>query len=313
MKKKYLKLTQFYQKFKKGVLNFPKRSFFWYPLILSFFSASIFYYFFNYIPREQEYEKVKPQVEYLTDKILWDGMFIVTEMTHQNISQDEYHYGNISIEEFENALTEIYFDTKLKYEVINSNGKLYSIGDFVSDYLSNIKKNVDILLRYIIYLDPEEINIINELLRNKLFESWDISRFRMVMNIGKKSFKIEREDLSKFKLNLFNLYQTLQKLDKYAHKNVYTKLKSLRIKAANAYFLKKYNLSSKYNFEILKLKNNDKEAMFYYGASLLAENRITIGKEVLTNFLQLYPEQIEFFKSNIGNEFVKKEILNKIE
>ena len=63
---------------------------------------------------------------------------------------------------------------------------------------------------------------------------------------------------------------------------------------------------------MLKLKKNDKDAMFYYGASLLAEKRISIGKEVLASFLQLYPEQIEFFKSNIDNELIKKEILNGV-
>ena len=317
MKNKYLRLIQFYQKLKNrklitSIINFPKKSFFWYPLILSLLSATIFYYFFSIIPRQQEYKKIKPQVEYLTDKILWDGMFIVTEMTHENITQNKYHFGNITVKEFGNALKGNYFDTKLRYVTVNSNGKWYNIGDFVADYLSNIKKNANILFRYIIYLDPEEINIINELLRNDLFELWDNSRVPEVMNIDGKIYKTERKDLSGFKLKVYNFYQTLQKLDKYAHENIYTKLKSLRIKATNAYFAKKYNLSIEYNLEILKSKKNDKDAMFYYGASLLAENRIPKGIDVLTKLLQLYPEQIEFVKSNIDNEFAKNEILKRI-
>ena len=219
MKNKYLRLIQFYQKLKNrklitSIINFPKKSFFWYPLILSLLSATIFYYFFSIIPRQQEYKKIKPQVEYLTDKILWDGMFIVTEMTHENITQNKYHFGNITVKEFGNALKGNYFDTKLRYVTVNSNGKWYNIGDFVADYLSNIKKNANILFRYIIYLDPEEINIINELLRNDLFELWDNSRVPEVMNIDGKIYKTERKDLSGFKLKVYNFGSTTILVDR---------------------------------------------------------------------------------------------------
>jgi len=79
MKIIFSKISEFFKKlrnskFIKWALNFPRTSIFWYPLILSIFSALIFYYFFNVLPRHQEMEKVKPQIEYLTDKILWDGM-----------------------------------------------------------------------------------------------------------------------------------------------------------------------------------------------------------------------------------------------
>ncbi|WP_346859453.1 hypothetical protein [uncultured Draconibacterium sp.] len=317
MKNIFLGFSHICQKFKTKksitwLLNFPKKSSFWYPLILSLLSATIFYYFFSVIPRQHEYEKIKPQVEYLTDKILWDGMFIVTEMTHENITQDKYHYGDITITEFENALKGNHFDTKLRYVTVNHSGEWYNIGDFVADYLSNIKTNADVLFRYIIYLDPEEINIINELLRNDLFEVWNNARFPDTMRIDGKIYTAERKDLSAFKQHVYNFYQTLQKLDKYAHENIYAKLKSLRIKANNAYFAKRFNLSIEYNLQILKLQKNDKDALFYYGASLLAENQIPKGIEVLTKFLQLYPEQIQFLKSNIDNEFAINEILKKI-
>ncbi|GEM_PF-3277892 len=316
MKIIFSKIFVFYKilrnsKLLQWIANFPRTSIFWYPLILSIFSGLIFYYFFSVLPRHQELKKVKPQIEYLTDKILSDGMFIVTEMTYQNLTQNKYNEGVLTIREIENALQGIYFDTKLRYICVNQKGEWYNIGDFVSDYLSNIERNSEVLFRYIIYLDPEEINIINELLRNDLFETWHNSRFPEIMNIDGQIFKAERKDLSGFKFSLFEFYQALQKLDKYAHEEIYTRNKSLQINAANAYFSNNFKLAIQYNLEILKINKKDKDAMFYYGASLIGDYQIFNGIKVLKKFLELYPDQKESVKSNIKNEYAKKMIFKE--
>jgi len=316
MKIIFSKISAFYKKLRnskliKWIANFPRTSIFWYPLILSIFSALIFFYFFSVLPRHQESKKVKPQIEYLTDKILWDGMFIVTEITHQNLTQNKYNEGVLTVKEIETALKGNFFDTKLRYVCVNQKGEWYNIGDFVSDYLSNIERNSEILFRYIIYLDPEEINIINELLRNDLFETWQNSRFPEIMNIDGQIFKAERKDLSGFKFSVFELYQTLQKLDKYAHEKIYTRHKSLQIKATNAYFANKFKLAIQYNLKILKINKKDQDAMFYYGASLIGDYQIFKGIEVLKKFLKLYPDQKESVKSNIKNEYAKKMIFKE--
>lgn len=295
--------------FIKWFTNFTKQSTFWFPLVLSTLSALIFYYFINYIPRQRDINKIKPQIEFITDKILWDGMFIVTEMTHQNISQNKYYDGSLTLIELENALRENFFDTKMKYDCYNlKSNELYNIGGFVSDYLSNINKNIGVLLRYIIYLDPEFLNIINELQRNILFESWDNSRAIGKINFYGGLLKPVRNDISEFKICVFEFYKTLQKLEKYVDENYYSKLKSLQIKASRAYFSKKYKLAIEFNLKILEFNKYDKDAMFYLGASFINDYQISRGIKILKEGLGLYPDLEQFIKSNIENEYAKKKI-----
>jgi hypothetical protein len=300
-------LIWFKNSFKKSILILL------YSLFLSLLSASIFYYFISFLPRQRDQDKIKPQIEFLADKILWDGSFIVTEMTHRNISQNKYYDETLTMSELEHALKGNYFDTNLYQACFNKNGEQYKIGGFVSEYLSNINSNIGILLRYIIFLDPELLNIINELQRNILFESWDTSFSFKGINFDGKTYKPVRTDLSRYKIALFEFYNTLQKLDKYVDKNCYSKLKSLRAKADRAFFFrKKYKLAIIYNQKILKIIKNDKVAMFYLGASLINDYQFDQGIEILKNFLKLYPDQEQFIKSNIRSEYAKRKIFENL-
>lgn len=295
-----------------GFRRVLKKSIFLYPLTLSLLSASIFYYFFSFLPQQIKLNKIKPQIEFISDKILWDGMFIVTEMTHHNISQNKYYEGTLTISELENALKGNFFDTNLYYSTTNKNGEQYQIGDFVSEYLSNINNNIEVLLRYIIYLDPEQLNIINELQRNVLFGLWDNARDNKEVTIDEIIYIPVRVDLSRYKIALLEFYNTLQKLEKYVDENCYSKLKSLQTKASRAYFSKKYKLAIKYDLKILGISKNDKDAMFYLGASLINDYQIAKGIEILKSNLKLYPDQEEFIKSNIANEYAKKMIFENL-
>jgi tetratricopeptide (TPR) repeat protein len=289
--------------------KYIKESIFIYPLLLSLISALIFYYFFNVLPRRTDFEKIKPQIEFHLDKILSDGMFIVTEMTHQNISQKKYYSGSLTLKELELALKGNYFDTKLKYVTTNKDGNWYCIGEFVSDYISEIQINIDIMLRYIIFLNPELIKIINELQRNGLFETWDRHYPVQDLNIDERIYKIKKEDLSKFKNNLFKLYKTLQKLEQFVEENFYNKLNSLKIKASKAFFyLEDYKQAIKYNRKILKIDKNNSDALFYLGASYIKDAQLEKGIKVLKNALTIHPDLELVIKSNIDNKLAIKKI-----
>jgi len=295
-------------KWLSSIQVFLKKSIFWYPLILSLLSASIYYYFFTVIPQQKALNKIKPQIEYLSDNILRDGMFIVTEMTHRNISQNQYYDGVLTVNEIEKALEGNFFDTSLSYACIKKNGEQYNIGEFVTEHLSFISSNIDLLLRYIIYLDPEQIKLINELQRNLLFRVWNNAYSDVGIKLDGKIYKPVRRDLSLYKIAVFEFYTTLQKLELYVDQNCYSKLKSLQTKAERAYFSQKYKLAIKYNQKILDINKNNKEAQFYLGASLINDQQIIKGVEILKNTLKLYPDQEQFIKSNIANDYAKRKI-----
>ena len=271
----------------------------------------IFYFTFSILPRQRDLKKIKPQIEFISDKILWDGMFIVTEMTHQNISQSKYYEGTLTIDELSNALKDCFYDTKLKNSTKNSKGEQYDIGDFVSDYLSNINNNVEQLLRYIIFLDPEFISIINELQRNKLFEAWDnVNQWRKITINGKKY--LAHTDLSKNSKWLFEFYKTMQKLEIYLSSNYYSKIKSYRNKATRAYFdFDDYLQAIEYNKKILKINKSDKYALFYLGASYIKILQIDKGVEYLKKALEIYPDFKPFIKSNIKNKNAVKQVFQE--
>ncbi len=232
-------------------------------------------------------------------------MFIITEMTNQNISQKKYYSGTLTAAELNSALQSCYYDTKLHY-TYNKEHELYDIGDFVFDYLTRTDKNIEQLLRYIIYLDPEFISIINELHRNNLFGSW------AYVNQLRKDNIIIRTNLSENSSSLFEFYKTLEQLENYMSSNYYSKLKNYRNKATIAYFFTQdYQQSIKYNKKILRINGLDKDALFYLGASYIATFQIDIGVKYLQKLLKFYPNQEQFIKSNIKNEEAIKMIFHK--
>jgi tetratricopeptide (TPR) repeat protein len=181
----------------------------------------------------------------------------------------------------------------------------------VSDYLSNINNNVEQLLRYIIFLDPEFISIINELQRNKLFEAWDnVNQWRKITINGKKY--LAHTDLSKNSKWLFEFYKTMQKLEIYLSSNYYSKIKSYRNKATRAYFdFDDYLQAIEYNKKILKINKSDKYALFYLGASYIKILQIDKGVEYLKKALEIYPDFKPFIKSNIKNKNAVKQVFQE--
>lgn len=287
-----------------------EKSVFIYPLLLSLVSALIFYYFFTVLPRKNDLKRIEPQIEFHVDKILLDGMFIVTEMTYENISQSKYYNWDITIDELNIALKDCYYDTELKYNVWNEKGGLYDIGDFVSDYLLSINNNIEQLLRYVIYLDPELISIINEIQRNNLFEIWrNSNEWRKKTMNGEPVFV--RTNLSNNSKNLLELYKLMHKLENYMSLHYYDKLKNYRIKATRAYFfLNDYLQAIKYNKKILKINKLDKEALFYLGASYIEISQIEKGVEYLKKRMKYYPDSKPFILSNIKNKVAVEKVFH---
>ena len=283
-----------------------------YPLLLSLISAIIFFYFFTILPEQRDFDKIKPQIEIITDRIISNGMFLVTIMTHENVSQKKYYCGSLSSQEVKEALKGVFYETGLKYSVVNMNkGECYIIGDYVNDQLVEINKDIELLLRYIIFIDPELVSIVSELQINDLKDQFKHENSSKIIECGELSFSLEKTDLSRYSNSLFKYYLTLMKLEEYLDRNFYSELKSLRMKAERAYFYTEdYELAIKYFSKILKIKEEDRTAIFYLGASYIKDNQIDRGVDHLKQALLLYPDLDGTIRSNIANEEAVEKIFN---
>jgi len=285
-----------------------KNSIFVYPLLLSIISALIFYIFFTVTPRQHDKKRIKPQIEFLTDGILMDGLFIVTEMTHKNISQTKYYERTLTVEELSNALKGCFYDSNLKYSNMNKDGEETDIGDFITYHISDINNNIEKLYRYIIFIDPELVSILDELQRNIVFRTWE--RVNYMRKITKNNKKLlAKRDLSSKSKEIFEFYKTIEKLETYMSLNYYSKLKNYRIKARRAYFrFHDYPQSIKYNKKILRINKSDKDALFYLGASYIENSQVDKGVEYLKKVLKIDPNFKTFIESNIKDKNALKKV-----
>lgn len=237
-----------------------------------------------------------------------DGLFIVTEMTHKNISHTKYYERTLTIEELSNALKDCFYDSNLKYSHMNKDGEETDIGDFITYHISDINNNIEKLYRYIIFLDPELISILDELQRNIIFRTWErVNYMRKITKDNKKL--LAKRDLSSISKEIFEFYKTIEKLEAYMSLNYYSKLKNYRIKATRAYsFFHDYPQSIKYNKKILRINKSDKDALFYLGASYIENSQIDKGVECLKKALKIDSNFKTFIESNIKDKNALKKV-----
>lgn len=284
------------------IKDYLKDSIFIYPftlsIITSLIAASIFYYFFNFLPRLKQKKSIEIHAIYLIEKIIINILHLIQTCTKKQLDQRKLKYRTLELEDINEALKSKNYDDTISR--INKFGSLYTIGEASIEHLNNINKNCDALLRYIIHLELSIIEILNEVQRNTINE-----RF-LNHNHLKKFLELNPEnapntDLTIYDESLYEYYQIILKLKDWLYINYPKNIKVILLKYNE---IEKTSNSFELELNLSKKLSKSKEHLKFYS---IARLKALIG-------LKKIRKARHFKKKIIKNgiltpEEVKKEVL----
>lgn len=278
-----------------------KESTFIYPVLLSLFSAYIFYLVFHVFPKRKEKKHIEDQLVYQTQRILHHILFIIYSAANQKIDQQKIQSKYLSNEEISNALTDVFMDDYLKGLHSNSKGERLKVGEAVANHIDLLKKEAEILFRYVYHLDTELIKSVNVALRNVFNESWSNSYQSPPFNTGSVIFTPVREDITKYASLLQEYSKIYREIEDYLFKS-FPKHKSVLRRRFFYFFygLNDYKKSLRTAKKLFNHSEYKKEASILIIKSNLKMNDSIVATEIaiklLKNKLLIYEQLEESFK-----------------
>lgn len=177
------------------------------PIILSFIAAIIFWFFFNYYPRQRKYKKLRPKVEFDIYQMHWGLSFyffyIFKISPWRDVAQQhKIVAGCLTKEEIELWLQDKCLNDTFKYD--EKKEKLISIGsDLESIALKYSKRQKDVL-SFVDYLSAEEILLLQKI-EYKLY-TYDYHG-QAGSKIGEGMLYPVNPNLAYMSENIYELYQ----------------------------------------------------------------------------------------------------------
>lgn len=182
-------------------------------LCVAYIASLFFYYFTAFLPRENDRKIVSSDINLILRKIKSNLLYIIHASLTDNIKQVEISQKTLTEEKIKEALKNNFLEDEIPEVSYFVDGKRVSRGETLIDLMTETNKDIDHLLRYIIFLDPNTITIINEILNNSFnkngINSHALERLTLYSNYD---IPLPKRDLSCFSKDVFSYYSTYLKL-----------------------------------------------------------------------------------------------------
>jgi len=298
------------------------------PIFLSFVAATIFWFFFNYFPRQRKYKKIRPKVEFDLYQMQFELGFYFFKLFKINLRRSVEHQHEIVAGCLTKKEIELWLQNKClndTYKFDENKDKLISIGNDLEYIALKYSERLNKVLNFIDYLTIEEILLLQKI-EYKLF-THDYKG-----NVAEKMFYPVRPNLAYMTENIYELYQLYLALreivldykliDKNINKYILPNFKLE--KAADFYYRREYkkcirrikkNKKSDDNWLLLKclLKLGKKEKGYKILRKLLYSTKLELVslRDYLNPFI-LEDEQVINICKEIRNEAELKYCLKTI-
>lgn len=233
-------------------------------IISSLVVAIFFYAFFELRPRIRDRRNIKLHVESLLSQILGDCKYIILDLTNQSFD-DTYWNKTHSSDEIMEFLKDVKIEDKLNSTKHFREEDQRTIGESVNLRIGSINDSIDVLLRYIFYLDSRLIQILGKIQQNSIISYWSfLMQPPKPVKVNDKLYIPREKGLAFYHKEIEQFYQITKELNSYYSS-----------KHHNSIFLIKRQLHYQFYYKQDYIKSSN------YASKLLSSDEFSDDRDVL--------------------------------
>ncbi len=269
------------------IRNWIDESVFFYPLLLSLFSAIIFYFFFSVLPQKRQRKNIKDHVIYLIERILFHIMFIIQDSVNKNIDQFTIRSKDLTSVQLKEATIGVDLNQYVKNTRMNKEGRPTKVAEAVVGHIQENNRLSELIFRYIIHLDTKLVEIINEALRNSMNESLTNYYKSNMARVRDETQSNVKRDMSIYSDHLYRYHITYRKLENWLFKKYPNHKHVLRRKYFH-FFSDKLELKKgiKIAAKLQKYEDYQKEAVIFLIKGYAVTDKLKKAKKIAKKYIE---------------------------